>query len=172
MELARPIDCRNWDGDGMLTKEWRKHPVYNYEVSSEGDVRHAETGRVRKLHPDRDGYMRFNAKLPGRKAVVPLKVAVLVCETFHGPRPFGDAMVLHGPLGKSSDAASNLRWGTHSQNMLDRRRDGTSSLGIKKMTTEKRVDIRRMITEGYSQICVARIFGVSPSTVRYVLRVE
>ena len=145
--------------------EWRKHPDYNYEVSSEGGVRHAVTKRDRKLHPDRDGYMRFNAKLPGR-CCMPLKVAILVCEVFHGQRPFPKVEVCHGSLGQQCDWAENLRWGTHAENLADRSRTGW--LGSR-LEIGDAVRIRALAADGVSQLRIAKEFAISPSNVRSIL---
>jgi hypothetical protein len=48
----------------------------------------------------------------GRKTY---RVAPLVCEAFHGPRPSG-MVCLHINENASCNRASNLRWGTHTEN--------------------------------------------------------
>ena len=44
------------------------------------------------------------------------KVHQLVCEAFHGPKPFDDALVLHLDEDPSNNRPENLRWGTHKEN--------------------------------------------------------
>ena len=44
------------------------------------------------------------------------RVARLVCEAFHGPKPFHEAICLHVDERASNNRASNLRWGTHQEN--------------------------------------------------------
>lgn len=48
----------------------------------------------------------------------------LVAEAFI-PNPAGYPLVLHGVNGPLDNSTENLRWGTNSDNMRDRRRDGT-----------------------------------------------
>jgi hypothetical protein len=45
------------------------------------------------------------------------RVHVLVCEAFHGPNPFPEAVVLHMDEVGSNNKSSNLEWGTQKQNM-------------------------------------------------------
>lgn len=45
----------------------------------------------------------------------------LVAQTFI-PKVDGKPLVLHGPGGKTDNRVTNLRWGTHSDNELDKQR--------------------------------------------------
>jgi hypothetical protein len=44
------------------------------------------------------------------------KVHQLVCEAFHGPKPFPEAIVLHLDEDPSNNRPENLRWGTRKEN--------------------------------------------------------
>ena len=44
------------------------------------------------------------------------KVHQLVCEAFHGAKPFPDAIVLHLDENPSNNVPGNLRWGTRKEN--------------------------------------------------------
>lgn len=46
-----------------------------------------------------------------------LKVHQLVCEAFHGPKPFDRAVVLHDDENSLNNKPSNLRWGTQKENL-------------------------------------------------------
>lgn len=87
-----------------------------YQVSDEGRVRRAATGRVLKQQVD-EGYCRVQLRVDGRTRNV--GVHVLVLTTFTGPRPPGYE-TCHGPGGRSDNRHTNLRWGTHTENMADR----------------------------------------------------
>ncbi|SHH03712.1 HNH endonuclease [Bradyrhizobium erythrophlei] len=45
------------------------------------------------------------------------KVHVLVCEAFHGAKPFEEAVVMHLDEDSSNNKPSNLEWGTQKQNL-------------------------------------------------------
>ena len=114
-------------------EEWR--PVLGhegYEVSNLGRVRsiprrvRCGNGATRSVAGRILTTGRYRSD--GRQTVAigraPRLVAHLVLEAFVGPRPPG-MCALHGRRGLASDELSNLRWGTHSENNLDRVRDGT-----------------------------------------------
>lgn len=46
-----------------------------------------------------------------------LKVHQLVCEAFHGPRPFEGAVVMHKDEDALNNRPENLAWGTMKENM-------------------------------------------------------
>lgn len=41
----------------------------------------------------------------------------LVCEAFHGPKPFPRAVVIHADENALNNAPENLRWGTQKENL-------------------------------------------------------
>lgn len=45
------------------------------------------------------------------------KIAQLVCEAFHGPKPFLKAVTIHRDEDPSNNAPSNLKWGTQKENL-------------------------------------------------------
>jgi hypothetical protein len=104
-------------------EEWR--PVGRlegkYEVSSMGRVRVAKTGHIKSMLENRRHY-RVTVYLRGRKTIW---VHQLVAEAFVGPRPEGKE-VCHRNGNGLDNRPSNLRYGTHQENMLDRREHGTA----------------------------------------------
>lgn len=46
-----------------------------------------------------------------------LKIHQLVCEAFHGPKPFDRAVVLHDDEDGLNNRPENLAWGTQKQNL-------------------------------------------------------
>ena len=76
---------------------------------------------------DKEGYRRVELRhVDGRKATC--KVCSLVCIAFHGPRPEG-LEVRHRDGNSRNDAATNLKWGTHLENIDDKRTHGTMARG-------------------------------------------
>lgn len=120
-------------------EQWRDVVGYEglYQVSNLGRVRsidrvvpHKRFGtqkrRGRVLSPasiNRCGHVAVVLQREGKSKC--RTVHRLVAEAFLGPCPDG-CMVLHGANGMSDNSASNLSYGTNSQNQLDRRRDGNS----------------------------------------------
>ena len=97
-----------------------------YEVSSLGRVRtlprHGRSGRILKLQEaKRGGYpaVSMSRNSIGRT----FKVHVLVARAFLGPKPDG-MEVLHADDDKTNNAVTNLRYGTRSENLDDRVRNG------------------------------------------------
>lgn len=47
----------------------------------------------------------------------PRKVHQLVCEAFHGPKPFPEAVVIHLDEDALNNRPENLKWGTQKENL-------------------------------------------------------
>lgn len=45
------------------------------------------------------------------------KVHQLVCEAFHGPKPFDGAVVIHLDENALNNRPENLKWGTQKENL-------------------------------------------------------
>jgi len=100
-------------------------------------------------------------------------VARLVAEAFIGPRPNG-MVVRHGPKGRGCNEVSNLSYGTQSQNMYDRWRDGTMPHGSghknSKLSENDVREIRRLRDEGVTCREVGKRFGISKDVVSRIHR--
>lgn len=46
-----------------------------------------------------------------------IKVHQAVCEAFHGPKPFPNAVVIHGDENALNNRPENLKWGTQKENL-------------------------------------------------------
>lgn len=101
----------------MPDGEWRPVPGWEglYEVSSEGDVWTVRGGRLMKPNGSQ---VYLQVRLSGRgRREFPL-VHRLVCAAFHGPPPPG-MEVRHLDGDARNNRASNLAWGTVSENRQD-----------------------------------------------------
>lgn len=92
----------------------------------------------------------------------------LMCEAAHGPAPDGKPMVLHscgnGHLGCVNP--NHLRWGTHSENMEDKRLHGRTSRGVTHgmatLTDKQVLEIKASEETGTA---LSRKYGVSSTTI-------
>jgi len=121
----------------MSEIEWRTClGIPGYEASSDGRVRSVDRhvpyadGRKPKFFPGRElkpwsvrGYQAVwtTRSVERRKTYV----HTLVCEAFHGPRPAPDWDVRHLNGDKLDNRPENLAWGTHAENLRDKKRHGT-----------------------------------------------
>lgn len=107
-------------------EEWRPVPsVEGWEASSEGRVRRVPHerpmpnggtrtygGTPRTGYRAPDGRYEFNDS-KGRT----VRVHQAVCEAFHGPKPFQEAVVIHLDEDNGNNRPENLAWGTQRQNL-------------------------------------------------------
>lgn len=79
-------------------KGYKTKPTYGYADTSA--TKRADCGFRRHMLYKRKTY----------------RIHILVCEAFHGPKPFPGAIVIHLDEEPSNNAESNLRWGTRKEN--------------------------------------------------------
>jgi hypothetical protein len=115
---------------------WREIPsLPNYEASSEGEIRSVtrfvdqgsyrcwRRGRILSSNPStKTGHLRIHIRTKGKGTNY--YVHTLVCEAFHGPRPFPDWEVRHLDGNATNNQPGNLKWGTKSENRRDAVRHG------------------------------------------------
>lgn len=157
-----------------IKNNWRVIPGYLYEVSILGEVRNS-SGRVLIPQDSGNGYKITRLSRPGdgsRKFYI--HDLVLLC--FIGPKP--QNMETCHNNGKGCDnRLENLRYDTHVNNCLDRKRHGTdnhlSGEGAPwSKLTNKEVKFIRGNPNGLSIRGLARKFAVDESTVRSVIKNE
>lgn len=57
-------------------------------------------------------YYGYRAKYYGN-----MKIHQLVCEAFHGPKPYPEAVVIHIDENSLNNKPENLKWGTQKENL-------------------------------------------------------
>ena len=163
------------------TEEWRAIPGHpGYEASSLGRVRSVDRwivtpggrrwfhiGGILRPNPN----ARYHAVRLGYGK--PMTTAhVVVCETFHGPRPSRNHEVAHWNGDSMDNRATNLRWATRSQNALDRNRHGTMAIGpanyLTKLTKADVIAIRKLRAKGMTLQAIGARFGIGQSHVKRV----
>lgn len=140
-----------------------------YWVTEDGRVR-GPSGKWLKPAVGSHGYLTFNMSLPGQSRTKRSRsVHVVVCETYHGPRPPG-MVARHLDGNPLNNQASNLAWGTRAENAEDARRHGTLRHGEthwKAKLTRAEVDkIKQALAEGVvTGAALAKQYGVSQQTI-------
>jgi hypothetical protein len=175
-------------------EEWR--PILGfpgYSVSDRGRVR-SETrvlidgrswrGRIMAQKVDKHGYANVCLCRNGDK--FSRRVAFLVAEAWHGPRP--DFMeVAHGDGDRLNNRASNLRWSTHVENEADKRAHGTVAFGKRngkytkphrtprgessgrhKLTEDQVRYVLSSRKDGVSSYRLAKVLGVSKTAILFI----
>ncbi len=159
-------------------EEWRPLPGFEglYEASDQGRIRSlsrhlllADAFRMRwrrvegtVLRPGRRRSGHLVVNLAGRGQHY---VHRLVALAFHGPPPFEGAEVRHLNGDPSDNRAGNLSYGSRSRNTQDRK---WHRLQPGRLSPERAREIKIAILLGVGDAEVARIHGVTPSTVRSI----
>lgn len=164
-----------------IQPEWRKVPGMSdrHEVSSDGRFRSlAFTSSKGARIPDREKKVCFSKVSrkyfagmvrvsDGGKEVVHL-IHRLVASAFIGPCPDG-MEVLHVDGNSRNNNASNLRYGTRSENVADAYRHGRGIQGethpMAKLSSGQVDEIKRCLAMGDSGAQLARRYSVSPATI-------
>lgn len=109
----------------MSAEKWRPIPgCPGYEASDQGRIRSSRGGLTRLLKPwvSGNGYLYITIRRAGAKRH--RSVHSLVALAFHGPRP--DGLEVRHLNGTNTDCrATNLQYGTPSENRYDSVRHGT-----------------------------------------------
>ena len=113
---------------GRVTPDLRPTQYDGYYVDAEGGVWSAHNWRgygLRQLapKPNSHGYLAVKVKIEG--GMKKMLVHKEVCVAFHGPKPSETHQVRHLNGVRHVNVASNLAWGTASENAIDRQRHGT-----------------------------------------------
>lgn len=156
----------------MSALPWPRNPRYlvHDDGTIVGPAGHPLTPLVR---PD-NGYLQVVIWGADRKQSSH-RVHVIVCETFHGPRPAG-MQAAHRNGVPADCRASNLRWATPTSNGADRARHGTALVGERnhrhKLTEDDVRAIRAAYAGGEQQRSIAARYGITHPNVGYIVRRE
>jgi len=122
--------------------------------------------------PKKCGYHYAYPSVGGRKRGV--KVAAMVCEAFHGPRPPG-MYVLHGNGNPGDNRKDNLRWGTQRDNIRDAIRHGTfcrrprGECNPQSKLSNADVSCIRSLADAMSRTALAKMFGVTQQFIGQII---
>lgn len=149
-------------------EEWGTYPLdRRYEASTQGRIRRADSGRVRKLVPIKSGYLTFMTTADGRPVLHYAHRAV--ASTFLGD--VEGMIVAHANGRRDDNRLHNLRICTQRENLQDRRLHGSHYFGAQnpgaKLSPDDVAAIRASTDETVSDL--AALHGVSASTVERIL---
>lgn len=163
-----------------MEKQWVACPDFEdiYAVSSDGEVKRivpgagkARVGHILRPARNRKGYKYVLLCRGGKCRTAYLHV--LVCRTFHGPKPTEHHQAAHRDDDKDNNCEANLYWALPLENHADRRRNGRilagSQIGKAKLVESDIPLIRQMRSAGKTNVAIAALFGVAPNTVSGVL---
>jgi len=130
-----------------------------YEVSSEGRVRSKRSGRVLRTSPNpRGGHLRVKLCRPGVQRT--RTVHQIVLEAFVGPRPTGLVARHYPDPDPTNNRVENLRWGTNSENTLDKVEHGNHPFASRTECpqgheyTPENTQIKRSRSGGVARSCL------------------
>ncbi len=162
-------------------EEWKDVAGYEgfYQVSSEGRVR----SLVRLLPSAHEAGMRkekqilaFGSNKQGRLQVTlcmhgktrRFQVHTLVLTAFKGPCPEG-LECLHEDNDYTNNRPGNLKWGTHLENMRDKRRHGTQNEGTNHGSSKLTDDqVRAIRADKRASRTIAPEYGISQVAVVFI----
>jgi hypothetical protein len=159
-------------------------PNANYMAGSDGNIysrtRYAGFGRKIRVdwyplspHLNARGYKTITMCHENKK--VTKSIHRLVCMAFHGMPKSETLQVRHLDGDPENNLPTNLAWGTQEENWQDRKAHGHGCEGenhpMSKLSDEERSHIRWAVKKGLcSARLVARVLGMSPSSISNVLR--
>lgn len=140
---------------------WAKCPKYpSYEVSDEGMVRRAGTGRVLAFNIKKGGHPYHRVKLCEHGKAYLVLVHRLVLEAFVGPCPEG-CQTLHADDDPSNNKLENLSWGTAKENHKTINKHGSRN-GRAKLSGD---DVRAIRSSPFRHCELAKRYNVSSTTI-------
>ncbi len=137
-------------------------------IDKSGNVWKGQT--LKKICVAASGYKVVQFWINGKNITRTLHRLLLI--TFVGPCPEG-LEALHSDGNRLNCDLSNLRWGTRQENMIDAIRHGTATIGVKnaraKLTEDQVREIRRTHYGGKQTLAMAKLFNVTPCTIKNVV---
>ena len=156
--------------------EYRPIPDHDgYFAGSDGSIWSHRAKQRKQLLPDRrksDGRARYTL-LRNDGTYRRVYGSRFVLESFIGPQPIG-CEACHRDGNCLNDSASNLRWDTHSANLLDRREHGTAvngeNINTAKLTEDQVRSIRARREAGETLNSISAEYGISATMVSLIYR--
>ena len=169
-----------------MTEEWKPVVGYEglYEVSNLGRVRSLDRvvkrcdhsmfrkGTILRGQPDKNGYLLVSLRREGKEYKA--KVHRLVANAFI-QNPENKPFVNHIDGNKDRNDILNLEWVTALENSHHAKSNGLlrpakgEDSGKHKLSEQDVLSIRKLVRSGKSMNSVAKMYGVSFTSVRYII---
>lgn len=152
-------------------EEWRGITGWSerYQVSTDGQVKNIQTGRIKKWQEARNGYYRVSLYKDAEQKDNKYYIHRLVAEAFI-PNPENKPEVNHKDNNKENNHYSNLEWVTHSENHIHLRSLGClvgEGNGRAKFTKEDVLHIRSLQGQ-MSHGKIAKMYGVGKAAIQKI----
>lgn len=150
--------------------EWREIPGYEgrYWASSDGQIKNKHGRIMVQTTLKGKPYLRVGL-YSGSGAARTFPVHVIICTTFHGPKPSFIHQVRHRDNVPTNNAADNVLWGTPKENQADRVANGTAPRGEgngrSALTVEQVKSIKQSLKAGVTITSLAKTYGVCKTTI-------
>lgn len=132
-----------------------------YYADEQGRIWSSLSGKLRKLKPYDDGYLKVHPILDGKARTC--YVHRLVCRAFHGESP-PNTQASHLDGNPKNNKPDNLCWETPKENNQRKHQHGTMGLNRKLDKLDKK-EVEDLLLAGLSQMEIADLYDVSQSTI-------
>lgn len=132
-----------------------------YWLSVDGRLFSTRRGVLKEMKatPNRDGYLQVNLFKGGPRKAYTRGIHVLMCVTFHGPKPAGQ-VARHLDGNQLNNHKDNVAWGTHQDNSDDRERHGRVPRGAAHPATTGQQKLARGVGHGHTFLTEDDIRGM------------
>jgi len=151
----------------MKEKRYIISEFSNYSITKSGKVWSSYTNKWLKTHRHRDGYLLVSLSHKGKH--YHRSIHRLLLQTFVGSCPEG-MECRHLDDNNQNNKLSNLKWGTHKDNMQDTvKHRGRNGGNLKLSESDVRMIIYMWRTELFTQTEIANIYGVTLSCINHII---
>jgi hypothetical protein len=158
------LDVVGYEGIYQVSDLGNVRSVARYTTNRITGVRYWRKAKPRKTELGRNGYVRVIFRREG--TTKNKSVHRLVAEAFIGT---DDRDVCHNNGQRHDNRLTNLRYGTHLENMADRTKHGNTLIGTKHwkaiLNDDQIVEIRKRLQRGDFQREIAADYGVQRSAI-------
>lgn len=160
----------------MNEEVWKIVPGWDlYEASTHGRVRSIRSGKIMSQNKDKDGYLRLNLSINGRRKN--WRVHLLIMLTFEGPMPSDKNQVAHWDGSQENNRFENLRYAVGVENCEDRARHGRQHTGETHFSAKLSDEEAQRIFEDRktSSLTISELsekYGTSRATIKKIIYAE